>query len=611
MTKPVRSVLAAALALATAPAFAQDYSQTVFFGDSLTDAGYFRPAIIAQAGSAGALLGKFTTNPGLVWSEQLATELGTNASPFNAGGTNYAIGGAMVSTDRAGLTAQLPTLSVRSQITRYLAANGGAADPNALYTVWGGANDLFAAAAAPASAQAIVGAAVTGQVTNVMTLQNAGAQYILVPNVPDLGITPQFRAQGAAGAAAGTALATGYNNGLYAGLASAGARFIPVDTFHLLQEIVANPAPYGFTNTTGTACNPQITAQSITCNPVTPGSMVSPDAANTYVFADGVHPSSRAHEIVADYALSLLEAPRQIAVLPHSEAMVGRARAERVGAQAATRPEGDGMRWWADVRGDSQRYGGGDNYDGFGPTLTAGLDWASGNLVYGGFAGWGQQKMDWGLNRGQFDQDDATLGGYLAWSAGSAWINGQLSYTWVSYDIDRRVNLGPTSRVHSGSADGTNLTAAFAAGWNFGEGSLKHGPVMQLVSQTIEVDGFDENSNESTALSFGDQEFDSLIGSLGWQVNYAINEHLQPYAKLTYDHEFEDAPKEATASLRSLPGVGAYAVRGLEYDQDYGTLVMGARTELFGLRTDIGANVTVGQKGGNDATLFVSFGGGF
>ena len=109
MMKPVRSVLAAALALATAPAFAQDYSQTVFFGDSLTDAGYFRPAIVAQAGPAGAILGRFTTNPGLVWAEHVATELGTNANAFNAGGTNYAIGGAMVTTDRAGLSWRTPS----------------------------------------------------------------------------------------------------------------------------------------------------------------------------------------------------------------------------------------------------------------------------------------------------------------------------------------------------------------------------------------------------------------------------------------------------------------------------------------------------------------------
>src|SRR5688572_25967584 len=64
MIKPVRTVLAAALALATAPAFAQTYSQTIFFGDSLTDSGHFRPALVQAVGPNGALLGRFTTNPG-------------------------------------------------------------------------------------------------------------------------------------------------------------------------------------------------------------------------------------------------------------------------------------------------------------------------------------------------------------------------------------------------------------------------------------------------------------------------------------------------------------------------------------------------------------------
>jgi len=66
------------------------------------------------------------------------------------------------------------------------------------------------------------------------------------------------------------------------------------------------------------------------------------------------------------------------------------------------------------------------------------------------------------------------------------------------------------------------------------------------------VDDYDENSTEATALSFGKQEFDSLIGSAGWQVNYALNEHVQPYAKLTYDHEFEDNDDEATSTAWTL-----------------------------------------------------------
>lgn len=611
MMTPVRSVLAAALALAAAPAFAQSqpYSQTVFFGDSLTDSGHFRPALVQAVGPSGALLGRFTTNPGLVWAEYVADYYGTNAASDNQGGSNYAVGGARTGTNAVGGLGPIPSLS--TQIGSYLTRNGGRADGNALYTVWGGANDLFAAATAPAQAQAIIGAAVTAQVGNVAALESAGARYVLVPTVPDLGLTPQSRAGGPVAQAQGTALATAYNTALFNGLATANLRVIPLDTFHLLQEIVNNPAPYGIRNVTNPACRTQPAPagdSSLFCNPA---SYAAADAPDAYAFADGVHPSSKAHAILGDYAVSILEGPRQLAVLPHSEAVIGRARADRVAAQIGARPEGEGMRWWGDVRGDFQRYGDGDNYDGMGPALSFGLDWASGNLVYGGFAGYGQQKMDWGNNRGEFDQDDATLGGYLGWTSGSAWINGQLSYSWVSYDVERRIKLGPTSRTHTGSPDGTNLSAGFAAGWNFGEGSLKHGPVVQVLSQTIEVDGYDENSTEATALTFMDRDYDSLIGSVGWQVDYTINEHLSPYAQLTYDHEFEDNDDEVFASLRSMPGTGPFAVPGTQYDQDYGTLVFGARTQLFGLATNIGTSVTVGQKGGNDATVFVSLGGGF
>ena len=151
--KLVRTALAAALALAAAPALAQTYSQTVFFGDSLTDSGFFRPFLVQQNPQA-AILGRFTTNPGLVWSEYLADFYGTNAAPawgltatgiVNATGTNFAAGGARI-TLQPGFPPSPPTSfapSLSQQINAYLGRNGGRADPNALYTVWGGANDLF------------------------------------------------------------------------------------------------------------------------------------------------------------------------------------------------------------------------------------------------------------------------------------------------------------------------------------------------------------------------------------------------------------------------------------------------------------------------------------
>ncbi len=608
-SRTVRTALAAALALAVLPAAAHDqpFSSTVFFGDSLTDAGYFRPLLPPNV---QAVTGQFTTNPGLVWSQWLAEHYGTQARPNGNGqtGDNHAAGGARNGVDVTGALGFTPSLA--TQAAGYLAANGGRADPDALYTVWGGANDLFAVTTDPGNAQAIIGAAVGAQVGIIGGLQAAGARYVLVPNIPDLGLTPSFRAQGPAAAAQGTALATGYNQALFSTLASNGLAVIPVDTFAFLREVAADPAQFGITNVTGTACMPQITAQSLTCNPT---SLVSPDAPQTYLFADGVHPASGAHVALADLAIAAIEGPRQMAVLPHSAAATGRNRAQRVGAQVGNRGDAEGARWWADLRGDFQRYAHGDHYDGTGPALLVGMDWGRDGLAYGGFIGYGVQGNDWGSRRGNWDQSEASIGGYIGWSAESGgWLNAQLSYTSLDFDIERQVPLGPALRTHGGSTDGSSLALAVQGGWEFGEGALRHGPVIGVVAQRVEVDGFAESDpGLSTSLAYLDQEFDSTVGSAGWQLSYAIHDTLAPYARLTIDREFEDEAAQAFARSQSITGSLPYAVPGVEYDQSWTTLTFGARTKLFGLDADIGASVNSGQKGGKHSMVFASIGAGF
>jgi outer membrane lipase/esterase len=606
--RPIRSLLAVALITATAavaaPAFAAGpYTQTVFFGDSLTDSGFFRPLLPA---SVRPVTGQFTTNPGLVWSQYLADFYGTGAAPNGNGqtGTNYSAGGARVGINSTGALGPIPSLA--TQVTNHLAANGGRADSGALYTVWGGANDLFAITNAGAPAATTIANAVTSEIGIVTQLQNAGARYILVATVPDLGVTPAFRALGPAAQANGTALTTTYNNSLFTGLASNGLRVIPLDTFNLIREIVASPAAYGFSNITGTACQPQITANSLTCNPT---SYVTPDAPNSYLFADGVHPTSRAHQILSQYAVSVLEAPRQIALLPHATAVVGRARADRVSSHLAGKPDGDGMRWWVDSRADFQRYDKGNSYDGIAPAITGGVDWTSGNLVYGGFAGLGRNFSSFGLRGGDFEQLDVTLGGFGGWYGERAWVNAQLSYSQLRYDVDREVFLGPVKRSHSGSPDGSNLTFGVSAGYNFTGEALTHGPVLSVLTQRIDIDGYAEDQPTlSTSLAYPDQNFDSLITSLGWQASYKINDHLAPYARMTWDMEHEDQAEEAFARSQSIVGSLEYAVPGQEFDDTYLTLQMGARTELFGMDANIGASVTTAHGGGNDATLFATFG---
>src|SRR3546814_1628469 len=148
----------------------------------------------------------------------------------------------------------------------------------------------------PAQAPAVIGAAVTAEVGIVGALKAAGARYVLVANLPDLGLTPAFRAGGAPMMAQGTALASAYNQALFAGLASQGLSVIPVDTFGFLNEVVANPGAYGFSNVISAGCSTAVQGgSSIFCSPA---SYVSADVPGGYLFADGVHPGTRTHSML-------------------------------------------------------------------------------------------------------------------------------------------------------------------------------------------------------------------------------------------------------------------------------------------------------------------------
>ncbi len=614
-----RSLLATTLALAALPALAGNpqspFSQTIFFGDSLTDGGYFRPLLIQMTGPNGAVVGQFTNNPGYVWSQYLADYYGSNASPAwtgnttatptPAGGNNWAVGGARTGTSTVGGLGYTPSLA--AQYAAYRAA-GNAVDPNALYTVWGGANDLFAVQANPAQAQQIIGGAVAAQVGLVGALTQAGAQYILVPTIPDIGLTPMSRAGGATGMAQGTALTTSYNNALFGALAQNNLRVIPLDTFHFLQEVVANPSAYGISNVSGVACSPAFQGgNSLFCSPAS----TVPGGAS-YLFADGVHPTQAAHKAVADLAVSVIDGPRVLAVLPHSAAMVGRARAQMVEGALAGAGAEDGTYWWGNLRGDQQRFNKSHGFDGMGGAGSFGVTWRRGNLAYGGFLGYGRQDIDFGARRGDFRQTDTSLGGYVGWQGqGGLWANAQASWSKLGFDVTRQVNLGPATRYHRGSPDGDNLSVGGSAGWTFSHGALRHGPLVSVLAQKISVDGYEEDSTESSALAFPEQDGDSLIGSVGWQLDYTINDHLKPYARLTWDRELEDAPAQAWAQLRSMPNTQLYAVPGLAFDDTYGTLAYGVRSQLLGLDVTTGSSLTVGQKGGNDASFFLNVSGRF
>src|SRR3546814_15772669 len=94
--------------------------------------------------------------------------------------------------------------------------------------------------------------------------------------------------------------------------------------------------------------------------------------------------------------------------------------------------------WWTNRRGDFQRDGSGDDYDGVIPAIAGGVDWSSGNVVFGGFAGYGRGRIDFGRPGGDFRQSEATLGAFAGWyGAAGLWVNGQLRWSKLDFDVPR------------------------------------------------------------------------------------------------------------------------------------------------------------------------------
>jgi len=330
------------------------FGAQVTFGDSLSDVGSYAVGAIGAAGG-----GKFTINGdrtqqypelvGRIWNEMLAAQFGLPApcaaqtglqgdplqglsAPVVAhpGCFNYAQGGARVvepvgpGNRLAGSPIGQLTLPVAAQVANHLATIGGRFQGNELVFVMAGANDIVvqwgelsrgaaaaAQAAGPAGAAearaaylaaygpaaiAAAGAAANGLVAIVLQqIVAAGANYVVVNNVPDLAGTPLGGIQEPQLRALVQAMLEEFNRVLKAGL-DPEAKVAQVDIYSLFRDALANPLPYGLSNTRAPACGPNaLQGHSLMCTVWN----TYPVDVSHFMFADTVHPTPYGHWLMA------------------------------------------------------------------------------------------------------------------------------------------------------------------------------------------------------------------------------------------------------------------------------------------------------------------------
>ncbi|MFL9982960.1 SGNH/GDSL hydrolase family protein [Paraburkholderia sediminicola] len=283
--------------------------QVVSFGDSLSDVGTYAPVIQSSFGG-----GRFTTNPGEVWTQKVAEYYGGTLTAayvggfgqplVAAGGFGYAQGGSDVVNAQgegwAPNSMAATTVPVVTQVANYLGAHTSF-NANQLVLVNGGANDIFqfsTTANLTALATALqtqypllvqagklpnsqagqvqfiagylqqlanpqIATAATQLAAQIRTIVNSGATHVVLSTVPDIGNTPQG-VQANAAAPGTAALLTGitaaYNGLLVQNLTALGllgtGKVIVADAFTWIDQQLPNFQALGFTvSNTGTACN--------------------------------------------------------------------------------------------------------------------------------------------------------------------------------------------------------------------------------------------------------------------------------------------------------------------------------------------------------------------
>jgi phospholipase/lecithinase/hemolysin len=278
------------------------------FGDSLLDGG--NSGIRSQQFAGPGVVfppppytgGRYSNGPTAVeylWNSYNPGDP-SGFTPSLAGGTNYAIGGATTGTANfnsvnpgvpAGLQPAYTDYGNAWQLQQYL-SSAPAFDPaTSLFVVWLFPNDVFYAGATgtlpgivPGSPGGpdLVSNGIANILTTIQTLAATGAQHFLVPNMPDLGRTPAFL--GDIGLSTLTAI---FNANLATQLTLLDqllpAEITQFDTAAALGAILDDPLAFGFTNTTEQCVEHLLDGQ---CNP------------NTWLFWDGVHPTTATHAIL-------------------------------------------------------------------------------------------------------------------------------------------------------------------------------------------------------------------------------------------------------------------------------------------------------------------------
>ncbi|WP_248740053.1 esterase EstP [Pseudomonas sp. MWU12-2029] len=590
-----------AMACAQANAAPNPYSNFVVFGDSLSDAGTFSD----PDGPAGSVK-RFTNRTGPNYQDGSGEFYSLNATQLIGGrlgftpnqtasadsavragqglpdGNNWAVGG--YRTDQ--ILDSITTTSASGERTRagYLPSNGFRADPNALYYLTGGGND-FLQGRVTSLPQA--NAAADRLVDSVRTLQGAGARYIMVWLLPDIGLTPAINGSPLQGFT--SQLSAQFNTELVSQLQTVNANVIPLNIPVLLKEAFANPAQFGL------ATDQNLVATCFSGDGCTENARYGINSATPdptkLIYNDSVHPTEAGQRLIADYAYSLLAAPWELTLLPEMAQGTLRAHQDELRNQwLADWENWQGVgQWRAIVSAGGQHQDFDDQHagasaDGNGYNLNIGGSYRLDDAWrVGVVAGFYHQKIEAGDNDSEYKLNSYMGTAFAQYQQNRWWGDLAVTAGHLDYDsLKRKFQLGVNERGEKGDTDGYVLAIGGRVGYDIAPEASSPWHLSPFVSADfgkVEVDGYSEKGADATALTFDDQSRNSRRLGVGIQGKYQITAQTQVFGEFAHEREYNDDAQDLTMNLNSLPN-NRYTLEGYTPQTNLNRLNLGVSHNL-------------------------------
>jgi len=427
-------------------------------------------------------------------------------------------------------------------------------------------------------------------------LKAAGARYLIVQAVPDAGKSPAAAAFGPAAQAGVTQLSQLFNTTLNAAIGQAGLQVIQFNTYAFLNEVIANPALYGFVDATHVACT---TASAFDCNGST---LVAPNANLDYVFADGKHGTTGTYLALSQAMISMITGPQQMALLGEAPMDVERANWRTLDGRMMSMINSSSapsklQAWAAYDYADADTVGNGVSGNGNLNTISVGGDMkVTDKLLAGIQFAYTEDKGNFGNNAGDFKLREPMITFYGGYGEGPWYVGATLGSGSLDYSTTRNIELGATTRTESGSTRGYHNVGRLLGGYWFRYKDWDHGPFVKLTYEQIVVRQFSENGNDSTALTYDQQKNDAFWSSLGWNLTGVVN-GFRPFARATWEYNFQNDTRQVTAKSNSTNGW--YTVPGFEQDDNWWLFDLGVSRDFGKVTGFVAGNASAGKGDGD------------